>query len=118
METYVHKTKSRLRVRSDFIKNHPESVQKLIKDLQQIQAITDIKHKKYAGSVAIKFDPSELDCDSLLDILGSHDWMNVEEKNLFIENAAISGAKSLLKGAATIAFSRLILPSVNRVIFN
>lgn len=117
METYIHKTRSRLRVRSDFIKNHPEAVQKLIKDLQQIEAVTEIKHKKYAGSVAIKFDANELDCDSLLDILGSHDWMNVEEKNLFIENAAINGAKSLLKGAATIAFSRFIMPSVQRAIF-
>jgi len=118
METYIHKTKSRLRVRSDFIKNHPNNVETLITNLESIDAIDQIKHKKYAGSVAIKFNGDELTCDALLEILDSHDWMNVEEKNLFIENAAINGAKSLLKGVATITLSRVIVPSVNRMIFN
>lgn len=117
METYIHKTKSRLRVRSDFIKNNTNSVKELIVSLQQIESIEEIKHKKYAGSVAIKFDSNELDCDALMDILASHDWMKVEERNLFIENAAVNGAKSLIKGAATIAFSRFIMPSVSRAIF-
>lgn len=118
MNTYIHKTECRLRIRSDFIRNHSEDVENLIKDLNEIDAIQAIKHKRYAGSVAIKFDSSELNCESLLEILDSHGWTNAEEKNFFIENAAISGTKSLVKGAATIALSRFIAPSVSRLLFN
>ncbi|WCE30847.1 HMA2 domain-containing protein [Vibrio sp. SCSIO 43137] len=118
MMTYIHKTDCRLRIRSDFILNHPGEVKDLIKDLNEIDAIQAVKHKRYAGSVAIKFDNSELDCESLLEILDSHGWTKAEEKNFFIENAAISGTKSLVKGAATIALSRFIAPSVSRLLFN
>lgn len=118
MNTYIHKTESRLRVRSDFIKHNPQEVAKLIGDLNAIDAIHTIKHKKYAGSVAIKFDNSEMDCEMLLEILESHDWTKSNEKNFFIENAAISGTKSLAKGVATIALSRMIGPSVSRLIFS
>ncbi|WED24674.1 hypothetical protein L3Q72_17515 [Vibrio sp. JC009] len=116
MNTYIHKTEKRLRVRSDFIKSHPEDVEKLIADLKEIDAVKSIKHKKYAGSVAILFDHNELDCESLLEILESHNWTKSAPNNLFIENAAVNGTKSLVKGAATIAFSRLIVPSVTKLI--
>lgn len=118
MNTYIHKTDCRLRVRSDFIKNNPKAIKELIVDLNEIEAIQVIKHKKHAGSVAITFDSKELDCESLLEILESHNWTKSEQQNFFIENAAISGTKSLAKGAATIAFSRLIAPSVTRLLFS
>ncbi len=72
MNTYIHKTNQRLRVRSDFIRQNPNSVNELIADLEQIDAIGMIKHKRFAGSVAINFDDKELDCDSLLEILEGH----------------------------------------------
>lgn len=118
MNTYTHKTDCRLRVRSDFIRNNPDDVMALIRDLKEIEAVQEIVHKKYAGSVAIKFNSKELDCDSLLEILESHGWTKADEKNFFIENAAISGTKSLVKGAATIALSRFIMPSVSKLIFS
>lgn len=118
MNTYIHKTDQRLRVRSDFIKSHPVEVEKLIDDLEKIDAIVDIKHKKYAGSVAITFDNTDFDCEMLQEILESHQWTESESKNFFIENAAISGTKSFLKGAVSIGLSRLLVPSVKRLIFN
>jgi hypothetical protein len=118
MNTYIHKTEQRLRVRSDFIKNNPEDVKQLILALEKIDAIQSVKHQTHAGSVAIKFDKKELDCEMLLEILESNHWTKSEHQNFFIENAAINGTKSLLKGVATIALTRMFGPWVSRLIFN
>ncbi|MCV3263430.1 hypothetical protein OGZ01_12810 [Vibrio harveyi] len=83
MNTYIHKTNHRLRVRSDYIKDHPKEVEELICQLEEIDAVREVKHKKYAGSVAISFDSRELDCDSLMEILESHHWTQSSEKAFF-----------------------------------
>lgn len=118
MNTYIHKTNQRLRVRSDYIKDHPAKVEKLITQLEEIDAIVTIKHKQYAGSVAIRFDPKELDCEGLLDILESHHWTESDDKSSFVEKAMISGTKTLVKGAATIALNRFIGSSASRVVMS
>ncbi|WP_231892572.1 MULTISPECIES: HMA2 domain-containing protein [unclassified Vibrio] len=118
MNTYIHKTNQRLRVRSDFIKTHPKTVQNLLSQFEDIDAIHKVTHKKHAGSVAICFDCKELDCESLIEILDSHGWLKSSEKPSFIENAAVSGTKTLAKSLAGIALSRLIGPSVSRAILN
>ncbi|WP_244204671.1 HMA2 domain-containing protein [Vibrio rhodolitus] len=118
MNTYIHKTNQRVRVRSDFIKEHQKEVASLISQLEQIDAITEIKHKKHAGSVAISFDPNELDTESVMEILESHGWLKSNPKPSFVENAVISGTKTFAKGMAGIALSRLVGPSVSRVIMS
>lgn len=118
MNTYIHSTNQRLRVRSDYIKGHPAEVEKLINQLKDIDAVFTIKHKKYAGSVAIQFDPNDLDCESLLEILESHHWTQSDERPSFVEKAMVSGTKTLVKGAATIALNRLIGSSASRVVMS
>lgn len=118
MNTYIHKTNQRLRVRSDYIKDHPSEVEKLINQLNDIDAIFEIKYKKYAGSVAIQFDKNELDCESLLEILESHNWTQSSDKPSFVEQAMVSGTKTLVKGAATIALNRLLGPTVSRMVMS
>ncbi|NOH30961.1 MULTISPECIES: HMA2 domain-containing protein [Vibrio] len=118
MNTYIHKTNQRLRVRSDFIKDHPKQVEELIKQLSDIDAIYQLKHQKHAGSVAICFDPKELDCESLLEIVESHGWTKSSDKPSFIEKAMVSGTKTFVKGMTGVALSRLVGPSVSRVIMN
>lgn len=118
MNTYIHKTDQRLRVRSDFIKEHPNEVLELISQLEEIDAIERISHKKYAGSVAIHFDRNELDCESLMEILESHSWTQSSDKPSFVEKAMVSGTKTLVKGAATIALNRLLGPSISRVVMS
>jgi hypothetical protein len=90
----------------------------LIEQLQQIDAITNIKHKCYAGSVAINFDREELDCDSLLEILETHEWTKSDEKLSFVENAVANGTKTLTKGLATMALKRLVGTSVSRMVMS
>lgn len=118
MSAYIHKTKQRLRVRSAFIRANIVQVAELIEKLNMIDAVKHIKHQQYAGSVAITFDCNELDCDSLLDILESHGWLEENEGPTFIENAVVSGTKTLVKGIAGIALSRLVGPSISRVIMS
>ncbi|CAK6714866.1 conserved hypothetical protein [Vibrio harveyi] len=118
MNTYIHKTNHRLRVRSDYIKDHPKEVEELICQLEGIDAVREVKHKKYAGSVAISFDSRELDCDSLMEILESHHWTLSSEKPSFVEKAMVSGTKSLVKGLTGVALTRIVGPSVSRVIMN
>ncbi|MGF1731409.1 HMA2 domain-containing protein [Photobacterium kasasachensis] len=118
MNTYIHKTNQRLRVRSDFIRQNPKAVKELIADLQQIDAIGAIKHKRYAGSVAISFDDKELDCESLLEILDSHGWTRASSRPTFIENAVTNGTKTFARGMAVMALKRLVGPSVSRVIMS
>lgn len=118
MNTYIHKTNQRLRVRSDFIKQHPKAVSTLIEQLEKIDAITIIKYKKYAGSVAITFNANELDCDSLLEIVESHGWLKSNPKPSFIENAVVNGTKTFAKGMAGIALQRVVGPSISRAIMS
>ncbi|MGF1787056.1 hypothetical protein L4D00_14775 [Photobacterium swingsii] len=118
MNTYIHKTEQRLRVRSDYIHQNPQAVAELIKSLEEIDAITQIKHKRYAGSVAINFDNKELDCESLLETLESHGWTQGADKPSFIENAVSKGTKTFAKGMAMMALKRLVGPSVSRVIMS
>ncbi len=90
----------------------------LLEQLEEIDAINKITYRKHAGSVAIHFDDKELDCESLIEILESHNWMQSTQKPSFIENAAISGTKTLAKSIAGIALSRLVGPSISRAILN
>jgi hypothetical protein len=118
MKTYIHKTEQRLRVRSDFIRNNPRAVKLLINDLNIIDAIQQIRYKRYAGSVALSFDHKELDCDSLLEILESHKWTEESNKPSFIENAVTTGTKSLTKSVAGLAIKYALGASVSRVIMS
>ncbi len=118
MNTYIHKTDKRLRIRSDYIKNNPKEVNALITQLDEIDAITHINHKRYAGSVAICFDKEALDCNSLLEILESHHWTNSRDTPSFIEKAMVSGTKTLIKGAASIALNRVVGARVSHFVMN
>ncbi|NKF49063.1 hypothetical protein G3R49_00540 [Shewanella sp. WXL01] len=118
MNCYIHKTDKRLRVRSDFIRKNPLEVAKLIEQLEEVDAVQHIKHQKYAGSVAITFDDQEISCDDLLEILQSHQWLQEEGKSSFVESAVVAGTKTLVKGITGIALSRLVGPSISRVIMS
>ncbi len=86
--------------------------------LNEIDAITEVRYKKHAGSVAICFDSNELDCDNLLEILESHHWTESSSQPSFVEKAMVSGTKTLLKGAAGIALNRIVGAGVSRFVMN
>ena len=118
MNTYIHKTAQRLRVRSDFIRNNPSRVKELAVQLAKIDAIKNIKHKQYAGSVAICFDDDALSCEDLLELLDSHGWTRAAEKHSFIENAVVNGTKTFAKGLTMLALRQLVGPTFSRAILS
>ncbi|WBA81896.1 HMA2 domain-containing protein [Endozoicomonas sp. GU-1] len=118
MNTYIHQTNKRVRIRSDYIRQNPEKVSRLITKLGKINAIQHVTHKRHAGSVAIQFDNNELDSKSLLDILDSNGWLQSDGRPSFIENAVVSGTKTFARGMVGLALTRLVGPSVSRVIMS
>ncbi len=118
MKIYVHKTNHRVRVRSSYIRDHYNEVSTLISQLESIDAIRTIKHKKHAGSVAVSFDPNELHCDDLLEIFESHGWLEANGKPSVVERAISMGTKTFAKGLATMALKRITGPSISRIILS
>lgn len=118
MNTYIHRTHKRLRIRSDYIRDHYEDVEQLISQLKEIDAISDIKHKKYAGSVAISFDNTQISAEDILETVESHHWLRENSKPTFIENAVAKGTKTFARGMAVMALKRLAGPSVSRLLLS
>ena len=118
MNTYIHQTNKRLRIRSDYIRDHSAEVEQLISQLYDIEAITEIKHKKYAGSVAISFDNTQISAEDILDTVESHHWLRENNKPTFIENAVTKGTKTFAKGVAVMALKRIAGPSVSRLLLS
>ncbi|WP_417348283.1 hypothetical protein [Ferrimonas sp.] len=112
MSTYIHKTDRRLRIRSDYILNNPAEVQALADQLRQIDAVLEVRHRRYAGSVTLMFDHNELTADDLLETVESHGWLRSDSRNAFVENAVRSGSRSLMKGVAVLALKRLVGPGM------
>ncbi|BDY03793.1 hypothetical protein [Ferrimonas sp. YFM] len=112
MSTYIHKTDRRLRIRSDYVLNNPAEVQGLVEQLRQIDAVLEVRHRRYAGSVTLIFDHNELTADDLLETVESHGWLRSDSRSAFVENAVRSGSRSLVKGVAVLALKRLMGPTV------
>ncbi|WP_028115386.1 HMA2 domain-containing protein [Ferrimonas senticii] len=116
MSAYIHKTDRRLRVRSDYILRNPQQVEQLIDQLKQIEAIDTISHKRFAGSVAITFNSSEMSADDLLETVESHGWLRSEQRHAFVENAVKNGSKTLVKGIAALALRQLVGPTLAKAL--
>jgi len=108
MQTYTHKTNNRVRVRSDFILENAQEVQDLIEKLHKIDGILAIKHKKYAGSVAITFCEKSITQEALLETLSSNGWLQETQQTQIVEDAMRKGTKSLVKGALMLAANKTL----------
>ncbi|MGY0219698.1 HMA2 domain-containing protein [Endozoicomonadaceae bacterium StTr2] len=116
MSTYIHQTESRLRVRSDYILDNAEQVRSLIAELEKIPAITDIRHRKFAGSVTIRFNHKEVEAESLLEMLESHGWLRSRQRSDFVGNAVRNGSRTLLKGITVMAVKQIVGGNLLRTI--
>lgn len=105
---YIHQTQNRVRIRSDYIQQHASEVSALINQLEQVPGIKDIQFRRYAGSVAIRFDSKVLSAAALLETLESYGWLESVEERDFINNAVRIGAKTLIKGIALTTLKRTL----------
>lgn len=108
MPVYVHKTANRLRIRSSYILENPTVIERAIDELRCNRALIDIKHKRYAGSVAITFDEKQIDVNELLDQVRSRGWMRQIDGQGFIEKAMRSSSRNLMRGAAVMVLKRVV----------
>ncbi|AGH80513.1 hypothetical protein PCNPT3_02855 [Psychromonas sp. CNPT3] len=108
MQVYIHKTNNRVRIRSDYIFENRDKVASLISELTKVDGILNVKHKKYAGSVAITFSENKITLETLLETLTSHHWLMESQKNCFFENAMRKGTKSVLKGVLMFAAKKAL----------
>ena len=108
MTPYVHQTQNRIRIRSEYIEHHHAEVTALIEQLEQIPGIKEIQYRRYAGSVAIRFDSKVITAGALLETVDSYGWMEQSEERDFINNAVRQGAKTLLKGIALTTLKRTL----------
>lgn len=105
---YVHQTQNRVRIRSDYIQQHAAEVTDLIAKLELVPGITEIQYRRYAGSVAIRFDSKVISAAALLETVESYGWLENSEERDFINNAVRLGAKTLLKGIALTTLKRTL----------
>ncbi|MBK5073342.1 hypothetical protein I2494_12760 [Budviciaceae bacterium BWR-B9] len=105
---YVHQTQNRVRIRSDYIQQHAAEVTDLIAKLELVPGIKEIQYRRYAGSVAIRFDSKVISAAALLETVESYGWLENSEERDFINNAVRLGAKTLLKGIALTTLKRTL----------
>ncbi|MCD1125127.1 hypothetical protein LPW36_03635 [Jinshanibacter sp. LJY008] len=105
---YVHQTQNRVRIRSDYIQQHAAEVTNLIAKLDLVPGIKEIQYRRYAGSVAIRFDSKVISAAALLETVESYGWLENSEERDFINNAVRLGAKTLLKGIALTTLKRTL----------
>ncbi|WP_036801575.1 HMA2 domain-containing protein [Photobacterium marinum] len=116
MQPYIHRTANRLRFRSDFIREHPKEVKELIEQLEKIEGITSVRHKRYAGSVAIVFDSNVVDAEVLMETVESHGWLRSSQRKELVENAVRAGTHTLCRGMAMMVLKKAIGPVAMRVV--
>ncbi|BDH44800.1 hypothetical protein TUM12370_08440 [Salmonella enterica subsp. enterica serovar Choleraesuis] len=108
MSPYLHRTKNRIRVRSDFIQRNPQLVKQAIAQLQTMDGIQTITHRIYAGSVAICFDSKKADSGALLTQIEALGWLAIQKDKDYIDSTIRNSAKTLVKGLAILTLKRTV----------
>lgn len=105
MSPYLHQTENRLRIRSDFIRQHPQQVVRTISRLQTIDGVKNITHRVYAGSVAICFCSKQIAGNELLDKVKAEGWLTVTENRVYLDKSVRLCTRTLAKGLAVLTFN-------------
>ncbi|WP_223881619.1 HMA2 domain-containing protein [Affinibrenneria salicis] len=116
MVPYIHQTQGRIRVRSDFIRHSPASVEQVINQLTAMDGIRDIQYKRYAGSVAILFDHRMINAETLLATAQSAGWLQQKDDPAMVDSAVRRGTQTLLKGLAVMTLKRTLGHTLTRIL--
>ncbi|MEC5318680.1 hypothetical protein VSX61_06955 [Brenneria populi subsp. brevivirga] len=108
MKPYLHQTRNRIRVRSDYIQRNPKQVERVVKELSRQDGVQEVTHRIYAGSVAICFDSRKVAVAELLEKFERLGWLNASTDRDYIDSTIRRGAKTLLKGLAIGALKRTV----------
>ncbi len=108
MTPYLHQTQNRIRVRSDFITRYPEIVGAQLEMLRQMAGVQDIVYRRYAGSVAIRFDSKVLPSTQLLQQIEQLSWLAIQKDREWIDGSIRQYSKVVAKGLALMAINAVV----------
>ena len=77
---FVHDIPGRLRVKIEYLKNHPERL-KEISTLLDVPGVFRVKSNALTGSTVVEYDPDLVSSGSLLDILKTNGYAIDLQKN-------------------------------------
>ena len=116
MAPYLHQTQNRLRVRSDFILRNPQQVALQLAQLKGVAGVKEVIYRRYAGSVAVRFDESRISGSALLAQMEGFGWLSVRKDNAYIDTTVRQLARGMVKGAAMLTLNALVKPSLLKMV--
>ncbi|AVR02693.1 hypothetical protein [Pluralibacter gergoviae] len=116
MAPYLHQTQNRLRVRSDFILRNPQQVALQLAQLKGAAGVKEVIYRRYAGSVAVRFDESRVSGSALLAQMEGFGWLTARNDNAYIDTTVRQLARSMVKGAAMLTLNAVVKPSLLKMV--
>ena len=99
MTPYLHITKNRVRIRSEFIQNNPKLIaDKHIPMLYQFDGVNEVIHRHYSGSVILFFDTRKITANELICHAESIGWIHAGKQADSINQVIHSHTKKIVKG--------------------
>jgi copper chaperone CopZ len=80
---FVHDIPGRLRVKIEYLKNHPERLEE-IRTLLNVAGVSSVRSNVLTGSTVVAYDPKIITSRALLDILKSNGYA------IDLENSAVN----------------------------
>lgn len=116
MTPYLHQTQNRIRVRSDFILRNPDQVARELASIKGMDGVHEITHRRYAGSVAIRFDGARIDSKTLLSHIENLGWLSVQKDKVYIDTTVRQLTRTVAKGLAVMTFNMVVKPTMFKTV--
>ncbi|MBJ3814616.1 hypothetical protein F9C28_06675 [Shimwellia pseudoproteus] len=116
MSPYLHQTQNRIRVRSDFILRNPERVAREVAAMERMPGVLEVVHRRYAGSVAVRFDEHKISSATLLAKIESQNWLSVQKDQAYIDTTVRQLTRNVAKGLAVMTFNMVVKPSMLKTV--
>lgn len=116
MTPYLHQTQNRIRVRSDFILRNPELVAREVKTMEGMEGVLEVVHRRYAGSVAVRFDEQKISAKTLLARIEAESWLSVQKDKAYIDTTVRQLTRTVAKGLAVMTFNMVVKPSMLKTV--
>lgn len=116
MQPYIHQVCGRIRVRSVAIKQSAKEVEQLVAQLKNAEGIQSVEYKRYAGSVAVRYDVDLVTADSLLALFDSRGLLRDDLADDIASRVISNGCKLVGRTLISAAAYRLLGPKASSVL--
>ncbi|AFJ47896.1 hypothetical protein [Shimwellia blattae] len=116
MSPYLHQTQNRIRVRSDFILRNPGMVARQVATMEGMPGVLEVVHRRYAGSVAVRFDEHKISSKALLAHIEAEGWLSAQKDKAYIDTTVRHLTRHVAKGLAVMTFNMVVKPSMLKTV--